>query len=230
MTAQLPLNILLRDDATFSSFYVGDNLETLKALTRFASGLDEPFLTIWSKNGAGKSHLLQAACHLASTLNVRSVYLPLEDYKNLSPIILQNLEKIPLVCLDDVHLIAGNTLWEEALFHAFNRIRSLSTRLLISMETSPLQSPFVLPDLKSRLAWGVAYQLHSMNDEQKLEALMQRAKARGLELNKGVGQFLLSRCPRNMTELFKTLDLLDQASLAEQRRLTVPFVKQVLGL
>lgn len=230
MSSQLTLNIQLRDDATFESFYAGDNIESLKALMNFAQGVGEPFITLWGPLGAGKSHLLQAACHKASVLNVPAVYLPLSDWKNLSPMILQDLEKIPLVCLDDVQAIVGNLEWEEALFHAFNRIRAMNTRLLVALETSPLHSPFRLPDLKSRLSWGLTYQIHAMDDEQKLEALMQRAKCRGLNLNKTVGQFLLSRCPRNMTELFRTLEILDKASLAEQRRLTVPFVKHVLNV
>jgi DnaA family protein len=227
---QLPLNIQLRDDATFASFYEGDNLQVVKALTQLARGLDEPFLYLWGQKGAGKSHLLQAACHAASELNVAAVYLPLQEWRNLSPLVLQDLEKVPLVCLDDIESIAGNELWEEALFHAFNRIRSQNVRLVISSETSPLSLPIQLPDLKSRLAWGVTYQLHRLNDEQKLAALILRAGVRGLSLNKTVGQFLLSRCPRDMNELFHTLERLDDASLSEQRRLTIPFVKQVLGV
>jgi DnaA family protein len=87
-----------------------------------------------------------------------------------------------------------------------------------------------LPDLKSRLAWGVVYQLHALSDEQKLDALKLRAQGRGLDLDLPVGKFLLRRCPRNMAQLFETLELLDQASLAQQRRLTIPFVKEVLGV
>lgn len=227
---QLPLNIQLRDDATFASFFAGDNLQTVKALTRLSSGLDEPYVYLWGTKGSGKSHLLQATCNAANDVGVAAVYLPLQDWETLSPLVLQDLEKIPLVCLDDVQAIAGNPVWEEALFHAFNRIKAAESRLLISAEASPLNIDVQLPDLKSRLAWGVTYQLHRLDDEQKLQALILRAKIRGLSLNKTVGQFLLSRCPRDMNELFHTLETLDNASLAEQRRLTIPFVKHVLGV
>lgn len=230
MTAQLPLNIQLRIDSTFSSFYPGENEETVKALTRLASGLDEPFLYLWGRNGSGKSHLLQATCAAANQINVPAVYLPLSEWQHLSPLMLQDLEKIPLVCLDDIHSISSQSIWEEALFHAFNQIKATGTRLLIAAESSPLNLNIKLPDLKSRLAWGITYQLHSLNDDDKLNALILRAKMRGLTLNKTVGQFLLNHCPRDTIELFNTLEVLDNASLAKQRRLTVPFVKEVLGV
>lgn len=230
VTAQLPLNIQLRDDATFASFYSGDNLQTVKALLRFSSGLDETSIYLWGTKGAGKSHLLQATCNAANELGVPAVYLPLQEWQTLSPVILKDLENIPLICVDDVQAITGNRAWEEALFHAYNRIKATATRLLVASDTSPFNIQIHLPDLKSRLTSGVTYQLHKLNDDQKLFALTLRAKVRGLSLSKTVGQFLLSRCSRDMNELFQTLETLDHASLAEQRRLTIPFIKQTLNI
>lgn len=230
MITQLPLNIQLRDNASFASFYVGDNLQTVKALTDLSSGLAEPFLYLWGPEGSGKTHLLQATCNAANEMNVASVYLPLQQWQTLSPLLLQDLEKVPLVCLDNVEAIVGNAIWEEALFHAFNKMKATQTRLVVAAEFSPLTLPLQLLDLKSRLAWGVTYQLHRLNDEQKLQALILRAEGRGLTLNDTVGRFILSRSSRDMNQLFKTLEMLDEASLAEQRRLTIPFVKHILGL
>jgi DnaA family protein len=90
--------------------------------------------------------------------------------------------------------------------------------------------PIILPDLKSRLTSGATYQVHRLSDEQKINALQLRASKRGLQLTKTVGQFLLTRCSRDMPLLFSTLQKLDKASLAEKRRLTIPFVKKVLAL
>lgn len=230
MTVQLPLNIQLRDDATLDSFYPGDNLEVLNSVSQMAMGEGEQFLYLFGKIGVGRSHLLQAACHHAVSINLSAMYIPLSDLSTLSPLMLQGLEKRALLCMDDIDLIAGNELWEEGLFHLFNRMHSVGTRFMVSASMAPAHIPIVLPDLKSRLAWGLSAQLHPLNDEQKLEALQLRAKCRGLTLHASVGQFLLSRCSRNMTELFASLAQLDRASLAEQRRLTIPFVKHVLGL
>ena len=232
MIDQLPLNIQLRDDATLDSFYPGDNVEALNAIQQIAKGEGENFLYIWGQTGVGRTHLLQAACHFATESGVTAIYIPLKGQcgAKFSPEILQGIEDLSLVCLDDIDEAAGFSNWEEALFHLFNRIRSNNGRLIVSSAFAPKDLPIKLPDLKSRLSWGVIYQLHRLNDEQKISALQLHAEQRGIELSETVGQFLLNRCSRNMNELFSVLEKLDRASLAEQRRLTIPFVKQVLDL
>lgn len=230
MVAQLPLNMQLRDDATLASYYPGDNQEILSALMQMSAGVGESFIYLWGGSESGRTHLLQAACQAAGEAGIAALYIPLKEYRHLSPTVLQGIEEIPLVCLDDIDTVAGQPMWEEALFHLFNRIRARQGRLLIAANVAPTHLNITLPDLKSRLTWGVVYQLHTLNDEQKLCALQLRAHMRGLQLSKTVGQFLLHRCSRHFSELFSTLEVLDRASLAEQRRLTVPFVKHVLQL
>ena len=90
--------------------------------------------------------------------------------------------------------------------------------------------PVQLEDLRSRLQWGVTYQVQLLNDEEKQEALQRRARARGMELNDEVAYYILQRLPRDMNELFNQLQRLDHASLAEQRKLTIPFVKKILNI
>lgn len=230
MSAQLPLNMQLRDDSVLESFYAGENTQALQAIMKLSCGIGESFVYCWGQAGVGRTHLLQASCHRATETGVGAAYVPLSEFSNLNPSILQGLETLSLICLDDIHFIAGHLAWEEALFHLFNRIRAVNGRLLIAANDSPLHIAITLPDLKSRLAWGVVYQLHALNDEQKWHALALRAKCRGLQLNKTVSQFLLSRCSRNMAQLFQYLEILDKASLAEQRRLTIPFVKRILDI
>lgn len=230
VVSQLALNIQLRDDATFVSFYAGNNREALTAVSETSQGLGEPFLYLWGQVGAGRTHLLQAACHQAAEKGLSAFYLSFATVLHCSPAMLNSVEEIPLICMDDLESIAGNVAWEEALLHLFNRIRANQGRLLVTADCAPAYLPMMLPDLKSRLAWGVVYQLHRLTDVQKIEALQLRANQRGLELTKSVGQFLLSRCSRNMAELCAHLEQLDKASLMKQRRLTIPFVKQVLGL
>ena len=184
---------------------------------------------LWGGEGSGRTHLLQAACHTALDLGLRSVYLPL-DSADLEPSILQGLEAVPLICLDNIHSIADKPVWQEAVFHFFNRLREKQGRMLVAADNSPLHLPFKLADLQSRLSWGTSYQLQALNDDEKLQALQLRASLRGLELDESVARFLLRRYARGMRELFGLLDKLDKASLAEQRRLTIPFVKTILSL
>lgn len=227
---QLPLGFRLRDDATFDSFLSLSNEQALHSITSLLQGSNENFVYIWGALGCGRTHLLQAICRSAPDFGQTAVYLPLDPVHNFSDDMFSGLENVDLVCLDDIDLIAGQPVCEEQLFHLFNRIRANGKKLLIAANCPPAQLSIKLPDLKSRLSWGVVYQINALNDEQKLTALQLRAQGRGLDLDEPVGKFLLRRCARNMAQLFETLEYLDQASLAKQRRLTIPFVKEVLGV
>jgi DnaA family protein len=227
---QLPLGFTLRDDATFDNFIADENTQLVQSIFDIIQAKGDNFLYIWGAEGCGRSHLLQATCHAAPESNQTAFYLPLDQIASFSPEILQGLENISVVCLDDIEQVAGNQVWEEALFHLFNRIRANGNHLIVAADTPPTQLKINLPDLKSRLTWGIVYQLHALNDEHKLAALQLRAQGRGLDLDQPVGKFLLRRCPRNMAQLFQTLEQLDQASMVQQRRLTIPFVKEVLGV
>jgi len=226
---QLPLGFGLRDDATFDNFVLEGNAQAFNSIINCVQAKGDNFIYIWGAEGSGRSHLLQASCHAAPEFMQTAVYLPLGQ-QNLTSDLFSGLENVSLICIDDIDRVAGNKLLEEQLFHLFNRIRANNSRLIIAANAAPNQLKIELPDLKSRLSWGVVYQLKSLNDEQKIKVLSLRALGRGLELDDSVAKFLLRRCSRQMAKLFEVLEQLDQASLTEQRRLTIPFVKDVLGL
>lgn len=227
---QLTLGLNLKDEATFANFYAGNNQEIVAALTQLASGQGEQTTYLCAKRGQGRSHLLQACCHAAYQHQLRSAYLPLEELITLAPEVLDGFESLDLVCIDDVHLIAGRADWEEAVFNLYNRLFDNGSKILIAADEIPKSSHIQLPDLVSRLSSGVVYQLHPLTDEEKLAALIMRAGRRGMSLSEEVGKFILTHCSRHMDALFVALDKLDNASLALQRRLTIPFVKEVLDI
>ena len=231
---QLSLGVSLNDDATFDNFYTApgsNNAQVVACLRAQLAAHGEPLVFVWGSPGVGLTHLLQAACHSAQAEGLSMQYLPLRELIGFAPEqLLESLESLDFVCLDGLHLVAGNPAWEQALFGFFNRMRDSGRRLLIAAHQGPHELPIALPDLQSRLSWGVTYQLQELGDADKQAALQLRAKARGLELNDEVAQFILHRAPRDLNELFCYLNRLDDASLAEQRKLTIPFVKQVLGL
>jgi DnaA family protein len=230
LTSQLSLNIRLRDTATFDNFYIGQNqlvLAYLDAWLASTAGYLRAYL--FGQTGTGRSHLLQAACHQANILGYTAAYLPLKESAHLSPDILEGLEDMGLVCIDDIQAIGGNAVWEEALFHFYNRSESAQNRFLIAGNTIPAGLGLALPDLVSRLDACVRFQIQSLNDDEKRLALQQRAKIRGLTLSNEAGDFLLSRYSRDMSALFNLLEQLDQASLIARRSLTIPFIKTVLG-
>jgi len=222
MTAQLALRIGLRDVATFDNFESGGNGAAVHALRSAA----EPFIYLWGAPGTGRTHLLQAACHAAAAQGETPAYLPCAEID--SPEVLEGLEALTLVCLDDLHRVAGREAWESALFGFYNAARAVGTRLVVSADAGPQGLALRLPDLFSRLTWGPVFRLNPLSDEEKISALQRRAAARGLELTSEVGAFLLRRAPRDTHALFSLLDRLDDASLVAQRRLTIPFVREQL--
>ncbi len=229
---QLPLSIHLSESATFANFVVGENALVVAALQQACRReAQERFIYLWGGPGDGRSHLLQAACHeVARHQEGRgSLYLPLSEAAQLAPEMLEGMEQMGLVAIDDVEAIAGDSRWEEALFHLYNRMRDEGGGALIVSASSPLSSsPLRLPDLKSRLAWGLVFQLRGLDDSGKLKALQQGAQGRGLDLPDEVGGYLLRHYRRDLADLLALLERLDQVSLAAQRRLTIPFVKEVI--
>jgi DnaA family protein len=225
---QLPLGLALQDSARFDSYFPGLNKEAVQHLQQAASGKGEKLVYVAGARGMGKTHLLQAACHSASQCDRTSTYLPLQELLELAPTILEDLEQLDLICLDDVAAIAGYAVWERGVFDLFNRVRAAGGTLLVAGEQRPDQSGFELPDLVSRLGWGVTYTLKPLDDDDVIASLACRAQGRGLELPEDTAQFMLRRFPRDLPTLFALFDTLDTASLIEQRRLTIPFVKSVL--
>jgi len=228
-TAQLTLPVAIRDDARFANYYPQGNESVLQALQGQWTTQGEPYLYLWGAQGSGVSHLLQAACHYADGIGHQSMYLPLSEVADYGPSVLEGIDQLPLVALDDLSAVAGDDAWEEALFHLFNRIRDRQSHLLIGANAAPMHMAVNLPDLSSRLGWGVTYQVHNLEDEGKVQALILRARQRGFDLSDDVAVFIMNRGPRDMAGLCAVLDQLDQASLTAQRRLTIPFVKAELG-
>ncbi len=228
MSEQLALRVSLCDESTFENYYVGENAALIATLKDLSSPSAEQFIYLYGSGGTGRSHLLQAVCHDFLHTGRGAFYLSFKDQLDLDPAILEELEQLDLVCLDDVDTLFGRREWEEALFHFYNRMQTAKTCLIVSAKTLPNHSNMQLNDLKSRLNWGLTWQLKPLNDTQKLATLQLRAERRGLQLSDDVGKFLLHRYPRDMQALFLLLEKLDQASLAAQRKLTIPFVKTVL--
>lgn len=228
MTRQIPFSFPPPDDYRFESFYDEPNKELLHQLRAGPWGEDGLHLYLWGPNGSGKTHLLQAACRAAGERGSEAAYLPLGDHIELQPAWLEGLECSRLVCIDDVQAVAGRPDWEEAVFDLLNRVRDTSGSMLVAASAPAPAIAFGLADLCTRLSWGLTYPVHALNDEQKLHILQARAVSRGLELPEETGRYLLRRMPRDLRSLLHILDRLDTESLAAMRRLTVPFVKEVL--
>jgi len=225
---QLSLAIHLRDDATLDNYLALPQVQPLlNALQTQLEPAGEPVIYLYGSAGSGKSHLLQASCHVAAT---ETLYLPLAELRQYpAQDVLQGVERLDRVCIDDIHAVLGDANWELALFNLYNSARQQGCRLVVSGAAAPRALQINLADLRSRLSWGIVYQLAQGDDADKAAILQFRAARRGLTLSPGVASYIVSRAPRGMVQLLEVLDLLDKASLARQRALSIPFVKEALG-
>jgi len=216
-----------RRDSRFEDFVVGPNKAVVEALKHMP---DEPgsHVFLHGGEGSGKTHLLNALCHETRERGGRAFYLALKRLPTDAIESLQGLEKLDLVCVDDLHVIAGIDAWEEALFHCFNRIREVNGRLLISSRKPLSELDIGLPDLASRLAWGLRLPLIPLEDHDKLKVISMQSHALGFSLSEEVQQYLLKHHERSMSALIQTVENLHQAALITKRRITVPLAREVL--
>lgn len=223
---QLVLPLRLADHAVFASFFDRGNeslLATLKELAR-GSG-DGHGCWIWGAMSTGKTHLLQAACERAGD---RSAYVPLSMFRAAGPGIVEGLASRELICIDDIESVAGDADWELSLFELCNEVFDAGGQLVVASCTPPRECPISLRDLASRLSRLPVFRVHELGDAERMEALQLRARHRGLDLPDETAGYLLKRSRRDMASLYALLDALDLEALRAKRRLTVPFVRDVL--
>lgn len=226
---QLPLSLGLKDSAVFDNYWPGPNREATAYLQQLGGGPWEPAAYLWGAAGTGKSHLLQAVCHRAGRHGTAAMYLPLALVERFSCEALQGVENVGRVCIDDLQIIAGRRDWEDTLSRLIDRIQAVRGGLVLTGQAPPVELGLQTPQLLSRLAGALILALKPLDDAGKLQALQLRATRRGLDLGIEAGAYLVRHYGQAMTDLFAALETLDRASLAAQRRITIPFVRNVLG-
>jgi DnaA-homolog protein len=225
---QLPLNIQLDDSTRLDNFYVGENIQLFDRLKQLTSDANEMYF-IWGGDEVGKSHLAQAICNELAEQDKTAVYLPL-DNQQLEPAVLEGLEFADLICLDSLQSVVGSSRWEEAIFDLFNRLKQHERNLII-LSQYPISSLTIkLKDLSSRLSSMEIYRLKSVAHNQQADFIKSISSHRGLEVSNDVASFLIARTERDISKMIAMIELLDKQSLAHQRKITIPFVKQILSL
>lgn len=224
---QLPLGIQLRERATFDAFHPGVNLEALRHLEILADG--RPGVAwIWGAQGVGRSHLLQAVCARA-TGRVRSACLSVPELRPAGAASLRGWTRFGVLCLDDIDDAVGDAGFERALFSLFLDAQERNAVLVVAAAAAPAALSWSLADIGSRFAGSDVFQIHPLDDDDQRAALTARAAARGLDLPDETARYLQRHLPRDMGSLCAVLDALDTASLAAQRPITLPFIREVLG-
>lgn len=226
MSPQIPLALKFPPDRQFSDFH--GNVEIRQAVEAVARGEGGDWLYIAGPAGSGKSHLLLAACAQVRRLQHAASYLPVASVAGRLGQMLEGQDATGLLCLDGIESIAGNRDDEVALFHFHNSMRQRGGQMIYAATAMPLALGIGLPDLVSRLEQCTRLALQAPDEATRRSVLRERAARRGLELDDAVLDFLFKRVGRDLVSLTALLDKLDRASLATQRRITVPFVRSVL--
>jgi DnaA family protein len=224
---QLPLALRYPPDQRLESFIAAPPgaIAQLRALAEAAGA---GWLYLAGAAGTGKTHLALALCAAAEQAGRRSAYLPLAAARGRLGDALDALEGNDVVALDGLEAIAGDRDDEIALFDFHNRARSAGLSVLYTAREAPETLALVLPDLRSRLSQNARLVLDPLDDMARGELLRDRAQRRGLVLEEAAIDWMLSRTDRSLSSLVALLDRLDRESLAAHRRITVPFLRQVM--
>ena len=196
---QLPLGISAPAQPSFDNFVAGRNAEALARVRELAEG-------------ALREHIVYLWGDAGSG---RTHLLRAAVQRNAS-----------LVVVDDVQLLDGGG--QHALFVAINEARDTGPGVLVAGDKPPAQLD-LREDLRTRLAWGLVYELRPLGDEDKARHLKAVAAARGLQLSDDIVAYLLTRLPRDMRSLQSIMEVLDQYSLMRKRPLTLPLVREALA-
>lgn len=229
---QLPLALRYPPDQRLETFVraPAGAVEQLRAVATGDAAAARDALYLAGPAGVGKTHLLLATCAAAEAAGRRAAYLPLVAAAGRLRDALHALEGNDLIALDGLEVIAGNREDEVALFDAHNRARAAGVAPVYAARDIPDAIGLVLPDLRSRLGQCTRISLAPLDDDGRREVLQQRAQRRGLVLEDAALEWLLKRVGRDLGGLTALLDQLDRASLAAQRRITVPFLRKTLAL
>jgi DnaA family protein len=212
--------------SSFDSFYTTKLNKQLLFLLK-DEALKEDLL-IYGAKDSGKTYLIQALCNQFNNQGKSSFFLPMRQAIELSVDILDSLENIELVCIDGLESLVGNRAWEVGLFNLINRSFNCNNRLIFTSAKNIDGMNFELKDLDSRLRKIQSHELHSLADDDILSALKHIANLRSIELGSKEAQYLLTYADRNISDLVKILESLDQLSMETKRKITIPLIKEVI--
>ena len=224
--AQLPLPLSFDKRFSFSNYLSPQASYIEQHLTGLFDQTGEAMIGLWGAEDAGKTHLLNACAHYARLQDV-SFYL-FDAAQLIEADSLDFVDFLPgsVIGVDNLHLLAGHRAWEKQFYQLINRVKASELRFIFSLSQAPRDTNFNLPDLKSRLMWGLLIALESANDDQIESILKQRADLLGLRLSNEVVSYLLSHYSRKLSDQIDLLYRLDHASMSTQRKITIPLIRE----
>ena len=183
---------------------------------------------LWGAASSGKTHLLNASADFARKYNVSLQIYDGLQLRHCDASSFEGFYHCDVLAIDNLDAIAGDQAWEACCYQVINRCRDGEHRFLFSLTTRPDELGARLDDFRSRLQWGLLFQLPTIGDAEIRQILRRRANLLGFELSDDVISYLLTHHARDLGEQIDILQRLDGISLSQQRRVTIPLVKQAL--
>ena len=192
-------------------FVVGRNHElTVQLQTMLEGRATERMVYVWGAPNCGKTYLLQA---WAQACRLRGLSVAISAQQDAQ-----------VVVIDDAD--AWDETQQLAAFTRYNRVREAGGLWLAAGRLPPADLP-LMPELQTRLGWGLVFQMSTLNDEEKHAALAQHARSLGFQLEPQVAEYLLNHYPRDLGNLLRVLEALDRLSLETKRPITLPLLRQL---
>ncbi len=192
-------------------FVVGRNHElTVQLQTMLEGRATERMVYVWGAPNCGKTYLLQA---WAQACRLRGLSVATSAQQDAQVVVVDDADE-----------------WDEtqqlAAFARYNRVREAGGLWLAAGRLPPADLP-LMPELRTRLGWGLVFQMSTLNDEEKHAALAQHARSLGFQLEPQVAEYLLNHYPRDLGNLLRVLEALDRLSLETKRPITLPLLRQL---
>tara|TARA_B100001123_G_C14893057_1_gene860687 strand:+ start:41 stop:766 length:726 start_codon:yes stop_codon:yes gene_type:complete len=230
LTKQLNLDVKLDGSIRLENFIVCPSTELiLKVSEEFILRSEETkTLFLWGKKGVGKNYLLQGINQRFVEKNVNSLFISFKNNKYEDPKIFDGLEELEVIFVESLEDFPFSEDWEVSLFNLINACFATNCQLLISANMPVKDLPINLPDLKSRLLAFPAFELPEINEEEKLTAMRESAERKGWVLEDKVLSYILTHASRNLSDLLKLLNDLDNFSLEKKRKVTTTLVRELI--
>jgi len=232
-SSQLTLGVTLNAQQQLSNFCFNGAPALAQTVDQLLLNEQADSVYVFGAQGVGKSHLLQGCVLQAQEMGQEAVYISCSELVKIPTYqaneCLVGLEKNGLICVDDIDCLLADSDWAHAWFHVYNKLMQQGSRLVMSAVSNPRAIDCPLNDLRSRLQLANVFQLSALDEVASGQLLQAKAKQKGLQLTNEQVAYIFSRSPRGLANLLAVLDLLDSASWHEKRRITIPFIKQVMA-
>ena len=212
------------NNSSFGDFYIEENNHSVLGNLK-----GEEDLVIYGTSKAGKSFLLQSLCNYFSEVNKSSLYIPLKELNSHETELLDNLEKLNLVCIDDLETIAGDNKWETAIFNLINDCLLSDCRIVFCSNINPSLISFKLEDLFSRIQKINKIEVYPVKSDNLTEAVRFFADLRSINIGDKEIAYLINHTRRSMGDLVTHINQLDKLSMQLKRKITIPLIKKVTG-